>query len=105
MKIYNKSELYLLKPIISKAKTLWENAAREIYLQEGDKGSCILSDGIEIYYQRDKRSKYPKKLMIICSREVAQCQGSLHYEVTRHVALDYLKLNGIECTYNFGNMD
>jgi hypothetical protein len=94
----------IFKKRIEEAKKLWNEAARIEFEKHGDTGSCIVCDGIQVEFL-PPRCRKPIRLTIIPSREVAWCQGSLHYEATKQVALDYLKQHGIDCFYNYGRMD
>jgi hypothetical protein len=104
MRTYKKAEIEKMSAIIEKAKQMWDAASKEEFSKTGDRGSCIMGDGIEILYV-PPRCRKPQKLMIIPSRTVAYAQGSLHYEATKDVALRFLEENGIECQYNYGRMD
>lgn len=104
MKAYKKSEIEAMSAIIEKANQMWDAASKEEFSKTGDRGSCIMGDGIEVFFVPPRYRK-PQKFMIIPSRTVAYAQGSLHYEATKEVAMAYLRENGIECQYNYGRMD
>jgi hypothetical protein len=105
-KIYKSVDINseIFKKRIEEAKKLWLEASKKEFELHGDTGSCIMGDGIQIYFI-PPRCRKPQTLFIIRSHEVAFCQGSLHYEKTYKVAIDYLKQHGIDCFYNYGRMD
>ena len=92
--------------VVHKAKLLWKNAAINEYNKDNrqDIGTCILGDGICVNIV-PKRCRKPRKVMIIPSSSVAQCQGSAHYDRCYHVAIEYLKSHGIDAYYHYGTMD
>ena len=106
MKVYSYKEVETLKnsDAVKAAKVMWSIKSKEYFDKSGDTGSCVVSDGIYILYT-PKRCRNPQKLMLIPSREVAWCQGSLHYEASKDEVVSFLKENGIECSYTYGRMD
>jgi hypothetical protein len=104
MKTYKQADLEKMRSLIAKATEIWKEASLKEFQKTGDRGSCVLGDGITIYYI-PPRCRKPVELFIIPSRTVAFAQGSLHYEANYHLALDFLRENGVECRYNHGWMD
>ena len=106
MKVYPYKEVEVLvkSEVVSSAKQIWTVKSKEYFDQHGDRGSCIVSDGIYILY-KPKRCRNPQKLMLIPSREVAFCQGSLHYEYYKDEVVAFLQENNIDCSYDYGRMD
>jgi hypothetical protein len=104
MKTYKPADMEKMKTVIETAREMWDEQAKKEFEKYGDRGSCIVGDGIVVSYI-PPRCRKPTELFIIRSSSVAYCQGNLHYEATLHVALDYLKSHGIECRYNHGRMD
>jgi len=98
------AELKNFQDVIAKAKAAWDTASKEQFNIHGDKGSCVMGDGIEVEVL-PPRCKYPQRIMIIRSREVAYAQGSVHYEAVVDVALKILKDAGLNVSYNYGRMD
>lgn len=104
MKIYKPKEIESLKPLIEKAKKIWEDASKAEFEKIGDVGSVIACDGIYVMWT-PPRCRKPQKLMLIRSREVAFAQGSIHYEKTKDKALMFLKNLGVDAGYDYGMMD
>jgi hypothetical protein len=104
MTTYKSADLLKMKSVIDTAREMWLEASRKEFQKTGDRGSCIVGDGITVYFIPPKCRK-PVEFFIIRSSSVAFAQGSLHYEATMQIALDYLKENGVECRYNHGRMD
>lgn len=102
--VYKASDLFLLKPFVNTARELWKDASRKEFDKRGDEGSCIMGDGIFIYLV-PARCRKPVRYTLIDSHEVSFAQGSLHYEATKDVALNFLKQNGIDAQYDYGRMD
>lgn len=93
-----------LPAIVAEAKALWSEAAKAYYAEMGDVGSCILGDGI-VMDVIPKGCRKSQKKTLIPSSSVACCQGSVHYEVTKDVAIEYLKAYGVDAYYCYGFMD
>lgn len=104
MKVYKAKEIESLKPLIEKAKKIWMEASRVEFEKTGDRGSCVVCDGIYVLWT-PPRCRKPQKLMVIPSREVAFAQGSLHYEATKDKALMFLQNLGVDAGYSYGMMD
>lgn len=104
MNIMKQAELKNYQDIIAKAKAAWDAAAKEQFALRGDTGSCIMGDGIEVEVL-PPRCKYPRRIMIIPSREVSYAQGSIHYEAVKDIAINMLKEAGLNVHYNYGRMD
>ena len=98
------SEVEPFKEEIARAKDAWEKAAGEVFKRDGDRGSCIVGDGIKLAVIMPRKRK-PEYVMLIPSREVAWCMGSAHYEATKDVALRMLQRVGLPVIYDFGRMD
>lgn len=95
-----------INELVANARDLWLNATKEEFEKDGkrDSGCCILGDGVvmDVILPRKRKAS---QMMLISAREVQQCQGSLHYERCKSVAVDYLRANGIDAYYNSGWMD
>jgi hypothetical protein len=104
MKVYKQKEIQEIRLLIEKAKKIWMEASKAEFDKTGDRGSCVVSDGIFVFWT-PPRCKKPQKLMIIHSRDVAFAQGSLHYEATKDKALMFLKNLGVDAYYDYGRMD
>jgi len=104
MTTYKSADLLKMKSVIDTAREMWLEASRKEFQKTGDRGSCIMGDGITVYFI-PPRCRKPVELFIIPSREVAFAQGSLHYEATVDLALNFLREKGIVCRYNHGRMD
>ena len=63
-----------------------------------------MGDGIKLAVIMPRKRK-PEYMMLIPSREVAYCQGSLHYEATKDVAIRMLERVGLPVVYDYGRMD
>lgn len=103
-KVHKPKEVESMKPFIEEAKAEWARLAKETYERSGDQGSCVIGDGIKIYWI-PPRCKLPRERMIIASNEVSHCQGSLHYEAHADTILKRLRANGIDAHYCSGRMD
>lgn len=95
-----------INELVSNARDLWLKASKEAFADDGeqDLGSCIMGDGISMRVILP-RCRIPTSKMLISAREVQQCQGSLHYERCKSVAVEYLRENGIDAYYDSGWMD
>lgn len=93
-----------LNEVVGAAREMWIESAKKEFEKDGDYGSCILGDGICIdVIPKGKRK--PVQKMLISAREVAQCQGSIHYERGQSAVVEYLKSQGIDAYYESGWMD
>jgi hypothetical protein len=104
MKAYRQRDLDAFAGHIKWVKEQWRAAARVEFERHGDKGSCIMGDGIAVMLI-PPRCRTPRRHLIIDSREVASCQGSLHYEAVAGDAVRALQAFEIECFYHYGVMD
>jgi hypothetical protein len=102
--IYKPKDIEQMKSAISEATEIWRAASLKEFQKTGDRGSCIVGDGITVYFT-PPRCRKPVELFIIRSRSVAFAQGSIHYESCVDLALNFLREKGIVCRYNHGRMD
>ena len=97
---YQEVDLVKLKPIIDLARQAWY--AEFLALGAKDEGSCVLGNGIEVWYLK-KWGRFAKRLTIISPR---WCQGNLAAQYSMHVPLSILKNAGVEdAVYDDGRMD
>tara|TARA_R100000306_G_scaffold39505_1_gene38941 strand:+ start:735 stop:1076 length:342 start_codon:yes stop_codon:yes gene_type:complete len=96
---YEEGDKPNLIPILNKAAAIWH----EDWEAQGatDYGSCTMGKGLDIWYRAPrKRSANPVRGV-----EAPPVQGNLSAHATHHKALEYLRGQGIEATYNDGVMD
>lgn len=88
------------------AREAWSKRAKETYEKDGDRGSVIMGDGITVQVIPPRCRKLVN-VMIIPSRDVSWCQGSLHYEAHINVPLMILRTQypSVKFAYNYGRMD
>lgn len=103
-KIYKTDTLEKIKPIIEKAQKLWNEATLKLDDAHGDRGSCVLSDGIYVFFL-PPRCRKPVRKMIISCNHIGKTQGSINREQTKDIALNYLTLNKVDAYYSYGRMD
>jgi hypothetical protein len=89
---------------INVTATMWRDRCQKYLDTQGDRGTCVLGAGIEIYYL-PKRCRFPKSKMVIPVYQVVAAQGSLVWEESVEDILAHLKSKGVEASYNPGRMD
>ncbi len=89
---------------ILKAKNMWIESCKKNFEQFGDQGSCVCGAGIVIDYIAP-RCRIAKDKMIISSRDVMQCQGSLNWERGQNEVVKFLNDNGIKASFRWGWLD
>lgn len=104
MKAYTDYELHQLETQIEKATLLWRDGCKAYFRAKGDIGSCVLGAGIYVMHLGPRQRK-PRKKMIISATQVSPAQGSCIWESCKDVPMDYLKREGIEVFYEYGNLD
>lgn len=92
------------KGIVQDAKTLWKAKCESNFQEFGDSGSCVVGAGIYVYYLGKGKRKAEKR-MIISASKVSCCQGSLNWEHGQEEIVSFLKENGIEAKFEYGQMD
>lgn len=93
-----------LQQILGEAKRDWADRIATYVHQHGDVGSCVLGAGIAVWYL-PPRCRKPRKKVIINPHVIVPYQGSVTWEVSANIIVDYLKKNGIECWFEYGRMD
>lgn len=101
---YTFSELHKPKTeeIVKKAKAMYAKACTAHRKKHGDRGSCVLGNGIYIAIKRP-RFKHPFKMML-CAPVGGGQSDSASY-ACKDPVLKFLKDNGIEAWYEHGRMD
>jgi hypothetical protein len=96
---YQKKDIEDLRHHFDHADELWYDE----WVRQGEKsyGSCCTGKAIIINYL-PPRCKYPKEYKIVHS---PPCQGNQSAYASVGPALEYLKAQGIECSYYDGRMD
>jgi hypothetical protein len=92
------------KIIIADALILWQNKCAEYYKINGDVGSCVLGAGFAVLYLGPRKKK-PVKRIIIDAFDATRAQGSCTWESSKPTVEAFLKDRGIDCTYEWGNLD
>lgn len=92
------------KRIVQDAKTMWKAKCESNFQEFGDSGSCVVGAGIYVYYLGKGKRKAEKR-MLINAVSVSCCQGSLNWERGHEEIVSYLKENGIETRFEYGQMD
>jgi hypothetical protein len=96
---YEKKDLEKLTEIFQEATSIWYGE----WLEQGkkDDGSCCGGKGLEVYYIAP-RCRSAKPINIVKCNWV---QGNISAYKSSGKALDFLKKNNIEATYNDGWLD
>jgi hypothetical protein len=96
---YQPDDIQTHRDAIKTAENIWYDE----WQKQGakDEGTCCGGKGIEVWFL-DKRKRFAQPRNIIrCS----WVQGNLSASRSVQPALDYLRANGIEASYNDGWMD
>jgi hypothetical protein len=104
MKIYKASEFEALKsnPFVLEAHEQWRKATEEAFKKYGDRGACILSEGIYVEVVRP-RCRKPERMRLLGSP--TGVQGEAVRLAGMREAAEYLRANGIEVITHYGNVD
>ena len=96
---YEKKDLEKLTEVFQTARSIWYGE----WLKQGenDEGSCCGGKGLEVYYIAP-RCRSAKPINIVSCNWV---QGNVSAFRSKTKALDYLKENNIDASYNDGWMD
>ena len=95
---YKEKDLQKIQGLIDNAKILVKRDIEDMKIEDG--GSCVLGNGIQIYFV-PKRCRNPIKKIIVDG----PFQGNVsNYKALKN-ALDYLRQSGVDCRYEDGILD
>ena len=96
---YEKKDLEKLSEIFNEARNIWYSS----WVDQGSKdiGSCCGGKGLEVYYIRP-RCRSAKPINIVNCNWV---QGNVSASQSSGEALNFLKRNNVEVSYNDGWLD
>lgn len=103
-KIYKATEYEALRnhPAVAQARAQWQVATEEAHKKHGDRGSCILGEGIYVFAVRP-RCRKPERMRLISPP--TSVQGEVVRLAGMNEAVAFLRAAGIECFGFCGNMD
>lgn len=104
MQAYKENFIAEKNSVIRQAKQMWAERCAEYVKNYGDRGTCVLGAGIEIDFI-PPRCRTPRRMMLISASSVCNAQGSIVWEDSKDEIINFLRENGIECRYAWGNMD
>lgn len=103
-RVYSRSEVEDMLPIVEKAAALWKFKIQEFVKKRSEFGACVIGEGINVFYLGN-RKRNATELTILSPRTVTDYQGSCVWEASADEIIAFLNVNGIEARWDCGRMD